>query len=82
MYVNPFWFGVITTLAAELILSVIASAIRSACEDEEDDMSEEEFRKILTETTGKQFKVTLHDGYMVGEPIEDKDDDDSDEKPD
>ena len=83
MYVNPFAFGVVATLAAMFILTVIRAVIHASDDDCEDiEVSKEEFQQALEEMTGKKFNVVYRNGFMVGEPIEDLDDDESDSKPD
>ena len=77
MYVNPFWFGVLMTIVSFIVVMIILALARSHQERwEEYEPSEEEFKKILSEMSGgKNFRVTYRDGYMVGEPIEDDNND-------
>ena len=37
MYVNPFWMGVLMTIVAELVISIIVSIVRGHMEEEEND---------------------------------------------
>ena len=41
-------------------------------------MDEQQYKEILEDMTGKKFKVVRKHGYLVGEPIEDHDDDETD----
>ena len=74
MYVNGFWLGVLVTLIVEIFLIIIAGVIRAIRGDdyEEYQPSEEEFREVLEEMTGKKFKVVEKNGYLVGEIIEEE----------
>ena len=81
MYVNPFWFGFLMALVVIVVLSVIAAIIKNHTgDDEEIELTEEEYQKILEEMTGKAFRITRRNGYLVGEPIEDKDDEENSKK--
>ena len=83
MYVNPFAFGVVVALAALFLMLVIQSFITSILHPkDDDDMTEEEYKEMLEELTGKKFKITTKNGFLVGEPIEDDDDDNSNKKTD
>ena len=84
MYVNAFVFGIVATLAALFILMTAQALINSALhqDDGEEKLTEEEYRSILEEMTGKKFRIVNKNGVMVGEPIEDDDDDGNDKKPD
>lgn len=81
MYVNPFWFGVLMTIVSAIIVMIILAIVRSHQEEWEDyEPSEEEFKQALSEMSGgKSFKIYYHDGYMVGEAIEDETDDQTEE---
>lgn len=81
MYVNPFWFGVLMTIVAAIIVMIILAIVRSHQEEWEPSWEDEqEINKILTEMSGgKSFKIYYHDGYMVGEAIEDETDDQTEE---
>lgn len=37
MWVNPFWMGVLMTIVAELVISIVLSLIRSHREDDDED---------------------------------------------
>ena len=37
MYVNPFWMGVLLTIVAELVISIVLSLIRSHREGDDDE---------------------------------------------
>ena len=72
MYVNPFWFGVLMTIVTMIVLSIVVAIIKSHQEDEEiEDVSEEEFRNVVEEMTGKKFRIISKDGYMIAESLED-----------
>ena len=77
MYVNGFWLGVLVTLIVEIFLIIIAGVIRAIRGDdyEEYQPSEEGFREVLEEMTGKKFKVVEKNGYLVGEIIEEEEED-------
>lgn len=75
MLVNPFWFGVLMTIVVEIMLSVILVIIREAKGDKRE-VTEEELRKVLEDITGKKFRVIEKDGYLIGEPVEDREDND------
>lgn len=75
MLVNPFWFGVLMTIVVEIMVSVLLVIIREAKGDKRD-VTEEELRQVLEDITGKRFRVIEKDGYLIGEPVEDREDDD------
>lgn len=75
MMVNPFWFGVLMTIVVEIMLSVILVIIREAKGDKRE-VTEEDLRQVLEDITGKKFRVIEKDGYLIGEPVEDREDDD------
>lgn len=76
MTVNAFWFGflIAVVLALVLLISVAFISARRS-EREEEEISDQEYKEILEGMTGKKFKVVRKNGYLVGEPIEDPDDD-------
>lgn len=73
MMVNPFWFGVLMTLFAIILLLMIAAFIGAKRSDHNDQTEENEFLETLEQMTGRKFKVTVKNGYLVGEPLEDED---------
>lgn len=75
MVVNPFWFGVLMTIVVEIMVSVLLVIIREAKGDKRE-VTEEELRQVLEDITGKKFRVVEKDGYLIGEPVEDREDDD------
>ena len=75
MLVNPFWFGVLMTIVVEIMLSVILVIIREAKGDKRE-VTEEDLRQLLEDITGKKFRVVEKDGYLIGEPGEDREGDD------
>lgn len=75
MFVNPFWFGVLMTIVVEIMLSVILVIIREA-KGYKREVTEEDLRQLLEDITGKKFRVVEKDGYLIGEPVEDREDDD------
>ena len=75
MFVNPFLFGVLMTIVVEIMLSVILVIIREAKGDKRE-VTEEDLRQFLEDITGKKFRVIEKDGYLIGEPVEDREDDD------
>ena len=70
VYVNAFWFGFLIAIVALLILTLILAYIKGRQDDRDDcQPDEEEFAQILKEMTGKKFRVVEKNGYLVGEPI-------------
>lgn len=79
MTVNAFWFGFLIAVVLVLVLLISVAFISARrSEREEEEISEQEYKEILEGMTGKKFKVVQRNGYLVGEPIEDPDDDESD----
>lgn len=76
MTVNAFWFGFLIAVVAILVLLISVAFISARrSEREEEEISDQEYKEILEGMTGKKFKVVRKNGYLVGEPIEDPDDD-------
>ena len=76
MTVNAFWFGFLIAVVLALVLLILVAFISARrSEREEEEISEQEYKEILEGMTGKKFKVVQRNGYLVGEPIEDPDDD-------
>lgn len=75
MVVNPFWFGVLMTIVVEIMLSVLLVIIREAKGDKRE-VTEEDLRLLLEDITGKKFRVVEKDGYLIGEPVENREDND------
>lgn len=75
MMVNPFWFGILMTIVVEIMLSVILVIIREA-KGGKREVTEEDLRLLLEDITGKKFRVIEKDGYLIGEPVENQEDDD------
>ena len=70
VYVNAFWFGFLIAIVTLLILTLILAYIKGRQDDRDDyQPDEEEFAQILKELTGKKFRVVEKNGYLVGEPI-------------
>ena len=81
MMVNPFWFGVLMTLFAMMVIAMILAFISSKTnndEYEDYEPTDEEVRQALEEITGKRFRVVRKNGYLVGEEIGDRDDESED----
>ena len=76
MWVNAFWMGVLLTLVLEVIAAIIFSIVSNHRQEEEVEVSTEEYKKILEDMTGQKFKVKVVNGYLVGEPVEDVEDKD------
>ena len=79
MEVNAFWFGFLIGVIAVFVLIMLVSLFgnRSGAGTAEIDISEEEYRELLEKATGKPMRVYRdRRGYLVGEAIEDPDDDD------
>lgn len=76
MEVNAFWFGFLIAVVVILVLLISVAFISARrSEREEEEISDQEYKEILEGMTGKKFKVVRKNGYLVGEPIEDPDDD-------
>ena len=76
MTVNAFWFGFLIAVVRVLVLLISVAFISARrSEREEEEISDQEYKEILEGMTGKKFKVVRKNGYLVGEPIEDHDDD-------
>lgn len=71
MYVNPFWFGVLMTIVAIIVALIIIGLIRSKREDETEEEIEQKFAVLLSEVTGKPYRVITKGDLLVGEPIDD-----------
>ena len=82
MTVNAFWFGFLIAVVVILVLLLavaFASSMRNEEEGAEIDISPEEYKELLEKATGKKMRVFRdRHGYLVGEAIEDPDDDEAD----
>lgn len=79
MTVNAFWFGFLIAVVLVLVLLISVAFISARrSEREEEEISDQEYKEILEGMTGKKFKVVRKNGYLVGEPVEDHDDDETD----
>lgn len=81
MMVNPFWFGVLVAFFAILLLMFILALISSKRSDddwEEFEPTEDEFREALESMTDKKFRIVRKNGYMIGEILEDDDNESED----
>lgn len=80
MTVNAFWFGFLIAVVVILVL-LIAVAFASARRNDSEydiDISPEEYKEALEKMTGKKMRVYRdRNGYLVGEAIEDPDDDEA-----
>ena len=79
MEVNAFWFGFLIGVIAVFVLIMLVSLFgnRSGEKTEEIEISPEEYKAALESLTGKPMHVFRDsNGYLVGEPVEDPDDDD------
>lgn len=76
MVVNPFWFGVLITIFALFVFMFILAYVHSKKSEswEEYEPTEEEFRKAIKEISGKNVRVVKKDGFLIGEIIEDSED--------
>ena len=77
--VNGFWLGVwvASTVILVLLIGIAMLAGRHSGSEQEIDISPEEYKAALEKLTGKPMKIYRDSsGYLVGEPIEDPDDDD------
>lgn len=78
MYVNPFWFGVLMTFDALIMITIVIAIVRTIRgdddEEEEIELSPEEYKKLLEEMTGRKFKVSVKGGFMIGEPEDEEND--------
>ena len=75
MTVNAFWFGFLIAVVLVLVLLISVAFISARRSEQEEEISDQEYKEILEGMTGKKFKVVRKNGYLVGEPIEDPDDD-------
>ena len=77
MTVNAFWFGFLIAMVVILVLVIVLALIKAKQDErewEEYQPTDEELQYALKEITGKKFKITRSDdGYMVGEMVEDDD---------
>lgn len=82
MEVNAFWFGFLIAIVVLLVLTIILAMVtgrRREDETEEIEVDQEEYRKALETMTGRKIRVYRdRNGFLVGEAIEDPDDDESD----
>ena len=79
MTVNAFWFGFLIAVVLVMVLLITVSFVAARrSEQEEEAMDEQQYKEILEDMTGKKFKVVRKHGYLVGEPVEDHDDDETD----
>lgn len=75
MTVNPFWFGVLITIVAEIVLFIIITIIGShAHKDDEEKLpegavGEEKFKEILKEAVAE---VAKENKFIIGEAVEEK----------
>lgn len=76
MTVNAFWFGFLIAIVLVMVLLITVAFVAARRSDQEEEaMDEQQYKEILEDMTGKKFKVVRKHGYLVGEPIEDPDDD-------
>ena len=75
MTVNAFWFGFLIAIVLVMVLLITVAFVAARRSDQEEEISDQEYKEILEGMTGKKFKVVRKNGYLVGEPIEDPDDD-------
>lgn len=76
MTVNAFWFGFLIAIVLVMVLLITVAFVAARRSDQEEEaMDEQQYKEILEDMTGKKFKVVRKHGYLVGEPVEDPDDD-------
>ena len=77
MTVNAFWFGFLIAVVVILVLLLAVAFAATRRNDEEDiEISPAEYKAALEQMTGKPMRVFRDkNGYLVGEAIEDPDDD-------
>ena len=78
MLVNPFWFGFLIAMVVVLVLVILLAFIKARQDErewEEYEPTEEEFEKALSEVTGKKFRIVQKNGYLIGEAIEEEEQD-------
>ena len=56
---------------------MISTAIRGRREEEDEADEKEDYRKALEELTGKKFRIVERNGFLVGEPVEEENDEKS-----
>lgn len=79
MEVNAFWFGFLIAVVVILVLLLAVAFAAARRNDEEDiEISPEEYKAALEQMTGKPMRVYRDkSGYLVGEAVEDPDDDET-----
>ena len=77
MTVNAFWFGFLIAVVVILVLLLAVAFAAARRNDEEDiEINPAEYKAALEQMTGKHMRVFRDkNGYLVGEAIEDPDDD-------
>lgn len=83
MYVNPFWFGVLMTIVAGVMIMIVLAiiqAVRDDGDDEDFDLTPDQYKQMLKELTGKDFVVEVKHGCMVAHPVEEEKDGSSDKE--
>lgn len=74
MTVNPFWFGVLMTIVAELVVMIVIAWVNSHRNAKLEEEEEDAFFQAIASMEGKKVRIVRKNGYLVGEAIEDKDD--------
>ena len=78
MYINAFWFGLLIGVIAVVLLLIVVAFIsgrHSEDEEEEVDISPAEYKAAMEKLTGQNIRVYRDKrGYLVGEAVEDPDD--------
>lgn len=59
------------TVVAIIVALIIVALIRSRKEDKEEEDIEQKFAVLLSEVTGKPYRVITKGDMLVGEPLED-----------
>lgn len=74
MTVNPFWFGVLMTIVAELIVMIIFAWVNSHRNAKQEEAEADMLSQVLESMEGKKIRIVRKNGYFVGEAINDEDD--------
>lgn len=80
MTVNAFWFGflIAVVVVMVLLLAIAFAAARRNVDEPDFNISPAEYKAALEQMTGKKMRVYRDkNGYLVGEAIEDPDDDET-----
>ena len=79
MYVNPFWFGVLMSIVAMVVLVLIIGFVGGKIADKEDmefeDLDEAEMNDMLNDMDGKIVRLKREGEFLAFEEIDDEEQD-------